>query len=130
MAEQSTSQQKDKNLVNVILANVGTVISFRSANPEDERLMLPQFSPFIERGDIANLPRYNFYIKISAVNPEESFSGTTIPNTISFDKDYIQKLIKSSRERNAILYVKPVKTALKRTVEQTEKAPVQDVSLL
>ncbi len=33
MAEQSTSQQKDRNIVNVILANVGTVISFRSANP-------------------------------------------------------------------------------------------------
>ena len=130
MAEQSTSQQKDKNLVNVILANVGTVISFRSANPEDERLMLPQFSPFIERGDIANLPRYNFYIKISAVNPEESFSGTTIPNTIAFDRDYIQKLIKSSRDRNAILYVKPVTTALKRTVKQPENTTVQDVSLL
>jgi Helicase HerA, central domain len=36
MAEQSTSQQSS-DLVNVILANVGTTIMFRSANPQDEK---------------------------------------------------------------------------------------------
>jgi hypothetical protein len=108
MAEQSTSQQKDKNLVNVILANVGTVVSFRSANPEDERLMLPQFSPFIEKGDIANLPRYNFYIKISAINPEESFSGTTMPVEVTFNKEKVEERVQASRLHNAIVYKKPI----------------------
>jgi len=107
MAEQSTSQQKDKNLVNVILANVGTVVSFRSANPDDEKLMLPQFSPFVEKGEIANLPRYHFYIKISAVDPEEAFSGETIPVEIAVRHEKIEKLIQSSRNLNAILYKKP-----------------------
>jgi len=33
IAEQSTSQQEDRNVVNVILANTGTVICFRTASP-------------------------------------------------------------------------------------------------
>ncbi|EDK72729.1 type I site-specific restriction-modification system R (restriction) subunit [candidate division TM7 genomosp. GTL1] len=37
MAEQTTSQQDEQQMVNVILANVGTVICFRSGNPSDEQ---------------------------------------------------------------------------------------------
>ena len=133
MAEQSTSQQKDKNLVNVILANVGTVVSFRSANPDDERLMLPQFAPYIESGDISNLPRYNFYIKISAVEPEESFSGTTIPLDITYNKVAVETLIQSSRDKYAIEYVKPVST--KSSITKVQKADIKsnevsDIALL
>lgn len=114
MAEQSTSQQKDRNIVNVILANVGTVISFRSANPDDEKLMLPQFSPYIESGEISNLPLYKFYMKISAVNPEEPFSGMTIPVEIPKDPKKFEELIQLSRTHYAKLYVKP-KTIKKET---------------
>lgn len=107
MAEQSTSQQKDRNLVNVVLANVGTVVSFRSANPEDEKLMLPQFAPYVEQGEIANLPVYRFYMKISAISPEESFSGETIPITINEDNKKVEGLIQASRDNFAIVYQKP-----------------------
>jgi len=106
MAEQSTSQQKDRNIVNVILANVGTVITFRSANPDDEKLMLPQFTPYIKQGEISNLPLYKFYMKISAVNPEEPFSGTTTPVDIPQRNGEVKKLIELSRSRYAKLYVK------------------------
>ncbi|MCA9302479.1 TraM recognition domain-containing protein, partial [candidate division WWE3 bacterium] len=41
IAEQSTSQQDDQQMVNVILANVGTVVCFRTGNPQDERVLLP-----------------------------------------------------------------------------------------
>lgn len=47
-------------MVNIILANVGTVICFRTGNPADEKLMLSLFSPYLQEGDIANLPPYNF----------------------------------------------------------------------
>lgn len=60
IAEQSTSQQDDQQMVNVILANVGTVVCFRTGNPQDERMLLPLFSPFIEQGEISNLPAFNF----------------------------------------------------------------------
>lgn len=78
MAEQSTSQQDEQRLVDIILANVGTVVAFRSGSPADERLILPLFTPFINEGEIANLPAYNFYVRIAAVDPQEPMSGITV----------------------------------------------------
>src|SRR5664280_1384326 len=78
MAEQSTSQQDQQKLVDVILANVGTVVCFRSGSPADERLVLPLFSPYIEQGEIANLPAYSFYVRIAAVHSQEPMSGVTL----------------------------------------------------
>lgn len=78
IAEQSTSQQDDEQMVNVILANVGTVVCFRTGNPQDERMLLPLFSPFIEQGEISNLPAFNFYAKLSAVHAQEPLSGQTL----------------------------------------------------
>ncbi|EDK72311.1 hypothetical protein TM7_0567 [candidate division TM7 genomosp. GTL1] len=77
MAEQTTSQQDEQQMVNVILANVGTVICFRSGNPSDEKLVLPLFEPYIEKGEIANLPSYNFYMRVAAQKSQEPLSGET-----------------------------------------------------
>ena len=78
MAEQSTQQQDDQKLVNIILANVGTVTAFRTGSPKDEDLLLPLFEPYLERGEISNLPAYNFYCRIVGVEPQEPMSGETI----------------------------------------------------
>ncbi len=78
MAEQSTSQQDQQRLVDIILANVGTVICFRSGSPADERYVLPLFYPYIEQGEISNLPAYNFYMRIAAVEAQEPLSGRTV----------------------------------------------------
>ena len=78
MAEQSTSQQKDQQMVQVILANVGTVVCFRTGNPVDEQLFLPLFSPYLEKGEIAHLPAFSFYAKLSAVLAQEPVSGKTL----------------------------------------------------
>lgn len=43
MAEQSTSQQKDQQMISILLANVGTIICFRTGNPQDEKTLLPLF---------------------------------------------------------------------------------------
>lgn len=104
IAEQSVSQQQDRNIVNNILANVTTVVSFRSANPLDEQLMLTQLAPYVERGDIVNLPRYNFFIKISALESEEPFSGETLLIPVKKDPETLDKLIQASRKNHAIVY--------------------------
>ncbi len=78
MAEQSTSQQDQQRLVDIILSNVGTVICFRSGSPADERYVLPLFYPYIEQGEIANLPSFNFYMRIAAVDAQEPLSGRTV----------------------------------------------------
>ena len=78
MAEQSTSQQSDQQMVSIIMANVGTVITFRTGNPQDERVLLPLLSPYVEQGEISNLPAFNFYAKLSAVKAQEPLSGQTL----------------------------------------------------
>lgn len=78
MAEQSTQQQDDQKLINIILANVGTVVVFRTGSPKDEELLLPLFEPYIEKGEISNLSAYNFYCRITGVDAQEPMSGETI----------------------------------------------------
>ena len=78
MAEQSTQQQDDQKMVNIILANVGTVIVFRTGSPKDEELLLPLFEPYIEKGEISNLSAYNFYCRIMSIEAQEPMSGETI----------------------------------------------------
>jgi energy-coupling factor transporter ATP-binding protein EcfA2 len=131
LAEQSTSQQQDKNVVNVILANTGTVICFATASPLDEEMMQPQFGSYITKADIANLPNHNFYIKMSATKPEEPFSGETIKITLKKDKQKIQKLIEASRKNYASVYVRPkkkviVKKANNKAIKSKSKKALPD----
>jgi energy-coupling factor transporter ATP-binding protein EcfA2 len=127
LAEQSTAQQQDRNVVNVILANTGTVICFATASPLDEQMMEPQFAPQITKRDIANLPNHTFYIKMSATEPEEPFSGKTIKIDVIRDSQKMAMLIDASRKNYAIVYQKlqpkPVVKA-KETVEQSTSKPI------
>lgn len=107
IAEQSTSQQEDRSIVNVILGNVTTVVCFRTGNPVDEDLLLEQFSPYVQKGEIYNLPRYHFYIKISAIESEDPFSGQTIFTPVKKDPKKRERLVEASRKNNAIVYKKP-----------------------
>lgn len=112
LAHQTTSQLEDQSLVNVTLANTGTVICFRTANPEDERLILPQFRPYIEEGEIASLPSYRFYMRLGALNPEEPFSGITAPVEIKEDEELVNQVIENSRKFFAKKY-RPGETNIK-----------------
>lgn len=98
LAHQTTSQLEDISLVNITLANTGTVICFRTANPEDERMILPQFRPYIEQGEIASLPSYHFYMRLGALNPEEPFSGVTVPVHIEYSQNRVDEVVETSRK--------------------------------
>lgn len=98
LAHQTTSQLEDKSLVNVTMANTGTIICFRTANPEDERLILPQFIPYVQPGEIDKLPSFHFYIKISALRPEEPFSGETINISVPQNESQVERIIQASRD--------------------------------
>ena len=106
MAEQSTSQQDDQRMVNVILANVGTVVCFRTGNPADEQALLQMFSPHIEQGEIANLPAFNYYIRIAAIRSQEPLSGETLVIEDAGDSGVKtrQTIINNSRKKYAVKY--------------------------
>ncbi|HKU18118.1 MAG TPA: TraM recognition domain-containing protein [Candidatus Saccharimonadales bacterium] len=101
MAEQSTSQQKDQQMLGIILANVGTVVCFRTGNPQDERLLLPLFSPYVGPGEIANLPSFNFYAKLSAVHTQEPLSGSTLLLADKGNENIAHEVILYSRRHYA-----------------------------
>ena len=101
MAEQSTSQQDQQRLVDIILANVGTIVCFRSGSPADERLVLPLFVPFIQQGEIANLPAYSYYARIAAVEAQEPMSGMTVVVEDKGSADVAKRVVESSRKHYA-----------------------------
>ncbi len=122
LAEQSSSQQQDRQVVNVILANTGTVICFATASPQDEQMMESQFAPLVTRHNFTNLPKYKFYMKLSAGNPEEPFSGETLPIIIKKDPEKIQRIIDSSRKNYARVYTAPIKNkAVRKQVNKETK---------
>lgn len=121
MAEQSTSQQDDQQMVNIILANVGTVICFRSGNPADEKLVLPLFEPYIEKGEIANLPSYNFYMRIAAKKSQEPFSGETIVLESNGKNKVANEAIVASRKNHAIEYRPPEAPKVEKPAIRTEQ---------
>ncbi|HUD20990.1 MAG TPA: type IV secretion system DNA-binding domain-containing protein, partial [Candidatus Saccharimonadales bacterium] len=104
IAEQSTAQQSDRSIVNVILANTGVMVCFRTASPIDEELMLSQMSPTVKPGEIGNLPRHHFYMRLAAIEAESPFSGETIPINHTKDVKKVERLIAASRKNYAIDY--------------------------
>ena len=101
MAEQSTSQQSDQQTVNIILANVGTIICFRTGNPQDEQRLLPMFSPYIEPGEISNLSAYNYYARLAAVHAQEPLSGQTLLLESDGGEAVRNEIVKHSRKEFA-----------------------------
>jgi len=104
MAEQSTSQQKDEKMIDIILANVGTVLCFRTGNPQDERLLLPLFSPYIAEGEISNQPPFNFYARLSATQSQEPLSG----HTLLLDEDGNNDVAIVTIENSRMMFAKKV----------------------
>ena len=70
-------------------------------------LRVPEGDKGTSLNDIVNLPRYKFYMKLSAVEPEEPFSGETLPIALTRNEEKINQLIESSRKNYAISYIKP-----------------------
>jgi hypothetical protein len=121
MAEQSTAQQEEKRLVDIMLANVGTVICFRSGSPQDEKLLLPIFKPQLTTGDIANLPSYNFYMRLRAVSALEPMSGETILLEDNGSEEIARRVVEVSRDTYTKLYVKPVEKIVDDTIVKKYK---------
>ena len=77
MSQQSAQQQGNHKLTEILLANVGTLITFRTGSPADSNLLTPLYSPFIEKSDLSNMPSYQFCIKVTALKAEPPTSGIT-----------------------------------------------------
>jgi hypothetical protein len=97
LAHQSISQIENRDLVKIILANVGTVICFKTANPEDEQFILPIFLPQVAKHEISNLPLYTFYMKVSVGQSEDAFMAMVNNFTVKGSDETAQAAIDASR---------------------------------
>ncbi len=120
LAHQSISQIENRDIIKVILANVGTVICFKTANPEDEQFILPIFSPEVLKHEISNLPLYNFYMKVSVGQAEDTFIAQTDNFTVEGDENIENMVIEESRKHFANpVVILPIKD------EKTDKQMIQ-----
>lgn len=97
LAHQNTVQIEN-DLLETIIGNTGTLICFRTTSPKDEVKLLPVFAPEVEKGQIPNLPSYNFYMKINALHPQSTFSGE-IENFLVTDEESIRNIVISNSQK-------------------------------
>jgi hypothetical protein len=123
LAHQNTVQLED-DLLDTIIGNSGTIISFRTSSPKDERKILPIFTPQVEEGQIGNLPSYHFYIKINALQPQDSFTGEIDDFTITGSNATKEKAVINSRSlygtKTGIKQGAPVTFKTKKSIADNE----------
>lgn len=97
LAHQNTVQIED-DLLETIIGNCGTLICFRTTSPKDEIKLLPVFMPEVEKGQMANLPSYSFYMKINAIQPQATFSGEIENFVVKTNIDIQSRVIVNSQQ--------------------------------
>lgn len=128
LAHQSISQIEDRDLVKIILANVGTVICFRTANPEDERFILPIFQPEVAKHEISNLPLYTFYMKVAVGQAEDTFMAVANNFTTEGSDDTAQAAIDASRAQYATTITQSSEISPEAHSAQLELVPIIEKS--
>lgn len=123
MAHQNTIQI-DSELLDTIIGNSGTVITFRTQSPLDEEKLLPLYAPKVELGQIQNLPAYTFYIKINALQPQDVFTGEVKNFSVKYDQKVADEVIKLSQQTygKKITSQTPVEN-IQQDIKKEEKTP-------
>lgn len=74
---------------------------------------------YIDEGNISNLPSYNFYARIAAVNAQEPMSGITVLLDNNGDEQVAKAVTEHSRQQYG------AKKVIKETVEVVDEVPKQ-----
>jgi hypothetical protein len=122
MAEQSTSQQSDRRMIDIVFANVGTVIAFRTSSEQDEQLLQPLLSPFVEPGTLRHLPAYTFLVRIAAVISQQPFSCQTVLMDGPGDDMLAKIVVQASRMKYGRRQLELPVPEPEEVIEQVDKA--------
>jgi hypothetical protein len=99
-SHQNLAQIEDKSLVELVATNASTLISLK-VGPADEAFLLPYMKPVVEKGDMVNLTPRHFYIKTTADESEDAFSGITVPLDVERSEETKKDVIAYSRKQYA-----------------------------
>jgi CxxC-x17-CxxC domain-containing protein len=94
--------QLDETVLNAVLGNVGTIVSFR-VGALDTEILEKEFEPTFYANDLVNLDKYNIYLKlmIDGVSTRPFSAQTLFPIDVSKTEGDVDKVIKTSREQYA-----------------------------
>jgi hypothetical protein len=99
LANQYATQLRERGVLESVLANVGTIASYR-VGAEDARLLAPVFAPSVGLSDLVECPNWQGYMRLhsysSMVRP---FSFHNAPNATVADPLWAQQLSHASRKR-------------------------------
>jgi len=77
-SHQSIAQIDDPKVLDIIKGNSGTIIALKGG-PDDEKVLLPFFTPEVKEGQIVNLSPHHFFMKVTNDENEDAFTGVTVP---------------------------------------------------
>jgi hypothetical protein len=98
LSHQNITQIEDKSIVKIVASNASTLICLK-VGPEDEAFILPYMKPEVESGDIVNLVPYHFYMKTTADESEDAFSGVTVPLEVEESEKTAKAVVTQSRKQ-------------------------------
>jgi CxxC-x17-CxxC domain-containing protein len=89
-------------VLNAVLGNVGTIVSFR-VGAMDTEILEKEFEPTFYANDLVNLDKYNIYLKlmIDGVATRPFSAKTLLPIDVSDTIKNVDKVIKASRDKYA-----------------------------
>ena len=125
LANQFLSQITDKRIQQAIGGNVGTQICFR-VGLEDAEMIEPQFAPFFDKFDLANLDNRNAYVRTTvdgkSVNPFTL--ETTLPQQPT-SETAAREVAKASRQKYG-----RAKAEIERELESSQAHNLDSLSVL
>ncbi|MGH7234365.1 MAG: type IV secretory system conjugative DNA transfer family protein, partial [Candidatus Saccharimonadales bacterium] len=98
LAEQTTVYQEDRDS-NILLANVGNLVCFRTGSEIDSRRILPAFRPYLSTLDLTNIEPYKFYLKTAGSKTRRPLSAQTITLKGNAKEDIFKRVIKLNQLR-------------------------------
>jgi hypothetical protein len=99
-SHQNIAQIDDPNITKVIQGNAGAMVAF-CGSPDDEKSILPFFTPEVTKGQIVNLAPYHFIMKVAGEDVEDAFTAVTVPITQIGSKQVSDEIIRYSRKHYA-----------------------------
>ena len=94
--------QLDETVLDAVLGNVGSIVSFR-VGALDTEILEKEFDPVFYANDSVNLDKYNIYLKlmIDGVSTRPFSATTLLPIDISDTVKNTEEVIRASRDRYA-----------------------------
>jgi len=125
MAEQTMAYQDTKD-INILLANVGNIVCFRTASLIDGTTMESIFHPYVTANDLYNLKPYSFYMRLSSEITQEPISGITIPIKTQSSSTVAKQVIDSSRRIYAHKY-RLTSKEMDKTMPEKSRVPMSQI---